>query len=253
MSIKKITSSRLTVRSATTLLDWQKKVSDVRVVVAPRQTLSYFFMNGGAKRRTVTIRLSRGASVTFYGICIGAKNDEDAEHGRGAKDGTSDNPEHTTDIHVEHAGPHSTSFVSLKGVFTGQSRGIINGTIHIHKAAQGANARLEERVLLLSSTSSAKTIPNLEIEANDVKASHAATVSRLSEDEIFYLQTRGLTREHALRELIRAFLASQLTHLPDEKMRATITTALLSALYEPLSQRLPDSQPARKRQAARVS
>ena len=136
-----------------------------------------------------------------------------------------------TDISIEHVKPQSQSFVSLKGVFTGTGRGTMNGTIHIHKDAQGSNARLEERVLLLSSESSAKTIPNLEIEANDVKASHAATVSRVSEDEIFYLQTRGMTCQQSISALVSAFLMSQIKHLPDQKLRGRIKKRIWNLEY----------------------
>lgn len=204
MKATRLSGSKLSIRSSLILLDWQKKIHEVIISVSPNQELLYFFINDRLKPRRVIIKLAQSASVKFYGICMGNSGDQ------------------VTDIIIDHVKPQSQSFTSLKGVFTGTGRGTMNGTIHIHKDAQGSSARLEERVLLLSSESSAKTIPNLEIEANDVKASHAATVSRLSEEEIFYLQTRGLSRETSINALVSAFLMSQLKHLPDENVRGKI-------------------------------
>lgn len=201
MNFSKIAQSKMVIKKSGTILDWQQRLLHTTISVSPHKELTYFFINDGTAARNVQIKLSRSASLTFYGVCLGNTGEQ------------------ASTIIVEHAQPQSQSFVSLKGVFNGTARALMSGTIHILERAQGSHARLEERVLLLSPLASAKTVPNLEVEANDVTASHAATVSRISEEEIFYLQTRTLTARGALSLLVRSFLTSNLHGLPDKKVR----------------------------------
>lgn len=171
-----------------------------------------------AKERTVHFKLAAGSTVMVHGIVLG-----------GGKDDLIAN------IIAEHQKPRSTSRIILRGVFGNASRGKLNGTIHILKKAQQSDARLEERVLILSPLAKAETIPNLEIEADDVKASHAATIARLSEEELFYLQTRGFRKSDSIALLLDAFIVSQLAHLPDGHERGILERALrkkLSSLIE---------------------
>jgi Fe-S cluster assembly protein SufD len=78
--------------------------------------------------------------------------------------------------------------------------------IKVDPGAQQTDAFQESRNLLLSKRAHADAIPGLEIEANDVRCTHAATVARLDEDQLFYLQSRGLTRAEAERLLVGGFL-----------------------------------------------
>lgn len=109
---------------------------------------------------------------------------------------------------IIHAAPHTSAKVSLKAVVEGEGVVNLDGVIVVKKTAQHTNSFLEERVLLLSPQARATAIPNLEIEANDVKCSHAATVGRPNEEEIFYLESRGLSRVKATRLLAKGFLES---------------------------------------------
>ena len=109
---------------------------------------------------------------------------------------------------LTHAAPHTTARVSLKAVVEGRGVANINGTIIVKKDAQNTNSFLEERVLLLGPKARATAIPNLEIRCDDVKCSHAATIGKPNDDEIFYLQSRGLSKLKATRLLAQGFLFS---------------------------------------------
>jgi Fe-S cluster assembly protein SufD len=212
--ITKLIQSTLMVSKPAIILDWQKRFKKTTVTVNAGQTLTYFFIQGlgNVQDRNIEITLKEKASVTLYGICIGSGK------------------ELHTDINVTHRGKRSTSKVIMKGVYQNSCHGLLNGTIHIMRSAQLSDARLEERVLLLSDAASVNTEPNLEIKADDVKASHAATIAKVSEEELFYLQSRGLTKSHATAMIVNGFLASQLKNLPDKTINSGLKDSIESAM-----------------------
>jgi Fe-S cluster assembly protein SufD len=106
----------------------------------------------------------------------------------------------------EHAAPHTTSDLAFRGVLRDRATSVWSGMIKVDPGAQRTDAFQESRNLLLTDGAHADAIPGLEIEANDVRCTHAATVARLDEDQVFYLQSRGLTRAEAERLLVGGFL-----------------------------------------------
>lgn len=85
----------------------------------------------------------------------------------------------------------------------------LSGIIKIKKRANMAEAFLRQKVLLVGQNSRAEARPELEIETDEVKASHAASVGRIDEEEIFYLMSRGLERDEAIELIISAFLGEE--------------------------------------------
>jgi len=112
------------------------------------------------------------------------------------------------DLHltVIHAAPHTSAKISLKAVVEGRGVANLNGTVIIQKSAPQTDTFLEERVLLLSDQARATAIPNLEILNHDVKCSHAATIGRLDDEQLFYLMSRGLSKARATHLLAQGFL-----------------------------------------------
>lgn len=110
------------------------------------------------------------------------------------------------DIEIIHAAPHTKSRTNIKGVVDGDGQAIVNGTIKVLPEAKGTEAFLEERILLVSPGAKAEAIPNLEIETDEVKCSHAATVGKIDEEEIFYLQSRGIPVNQAKNMIVDGFL-----------------------------------------------
>ncbi|MBS1271608.1 MAG: hypothetical protein MAGBODY4_00740 [Candidatus Marinimicrobia bacterium] len=109
--------------------------------------------------------------------------------------------------------PHTTGDSVFKGVLKGNSRSVFQGLIKIDKNAQQTDAELENKNLLLTKGARADSIPVLEIEADDVKAAHGATVGRINEDQMFYLMSRGLSRNQAERVIIAGFFEDVIRHI----------------------------------------
>lgn len=112
-----------------------------------------------------------------------------------------------TAMHIETDTQSNTVF---KGVVAGKSKSVFDAMIKIVKDAQRSNAFLEAHGMLLNRDASSNNIPGLEIEADDVKASHSASVAQVEEEQVYYLQSRGITRKEALKMVINGFLESVL-------------------------------------------
>ena len=110
------------------------------------------------------------------------------------------------DVEIIHAAPNTTSKTNVKGVVDGSGRAFVNGIIKVLPSAVGTEAFLEERILLVSENAKAEATPNLEIETDEVHCSHAATVGKIDEEEIFYLQSRGIKSDQAKKMIAEGFL-----------------------------------------------
>ncbi len=114
----------------------------------------------------------------------------------------------------DHVAPNTSSDLLYKGALDGASRGAFRGIIRVLPGAQGTDAYQTNRNLLLSPKSRADSLPNLEIEADDVKCSHGATVGQLDAEARFYLMSRGLSLIQAERLVVLGFLGEVLAKLP---------------------------------------
>ena len=114
----------------------------------------------------------------------------------------------------DHVAPNTSSDLLYKGALDGASRAAFRGIIRVLPGAQGTDAYQTNRNLLLSPESRADSLPNLEIEADDVKCSHAATVGQLDAEARFYLMSRGLSLIQAERLVVLGFLGEVLAKLP---------------------------------------
>ena len=114
----------------------------------------------------------------------------------------------------DHTVPNTSSDLLYKGALDGASRSVFRGIIRVHEGAQRTDAYQTNRTLLLSNDARADSLPNLEIEADDVKCSHGATVGELDADAKFYLMSRGLDRVQAERLVVLGFLGEVLARLP---------------------------------------
>ena len=109
---------------------------------------------------------------------------------------------HTT---VDHIDENSISNEHYKGIMDNNSNGVFNGKIFVRKKAQKTNAFQSNNNILLSDEAKINTKPQLEIFADDVKCSHGCTVGQLNKEAIFYLQSRGISKEKAISMLLGAF------------------------------------------------
>ncbi len=128
--------------------------------------------------------------------------------------------EHVTRQH--HKGVGASSDLLVRGALTDESQAVQYGLIRIEPEGQQTNAHQTMRNLLLADGAGADPIPMLEIEADDVKCSHAAAVGPVDPDQLFYLQARGISSQDAERMVVRGFLAEIADGVPDAHMRDVI-------------------------------
>jgi len=123
---------------------------------------------------------------------------------------------------MEHRAPHTHSRQTFKNVLFDTSRTSFEGKIFVEKEAQKTEAYQLNNNLLMSGKAMTNSKPNLEIFADDVKASHGATVAQLSEEHLHYLRSRGIALEDAKRLMISSFVQELLTEIPIPSMRGLL-------------------------------
>ncbi|HLD75694.1 MAG TPA: SufD family Fe-S cluster assembly protein [Candidatus Norongarragalinales archaeon] len=121
-----------------------------------------------------------------------------------------------------HHGKNTQSNILVKGVLGQDASSVYRGIIRIDKQASKTNSYLQDRVVHLGKNAISNSIPSLYIDNNDVVASHGATVSNVSPDALFYLQSRGLSKPLAQRLIVDGFLEEALLDLPDEKLKSVL-------------------------------
>jgi len=129
-----------------------------------------------------------------------------------------------------HIADSTTSATIVRSAGTDRGQGRYLGNIKITHEAHGADASLRDDALLLSKDAHVDSVPALEIAANDVKAFHGATVGAISEDEIFYAQSRGIARTDAERMIALGFFEPAISRFPTEPLREELRTALAAKL-----------------------
>ena len=125
-----------------------------------------------------------------------------------------------------HAAPHAYSDLLYKGALEGRAESVFRGLIRVDEGAQLTDAYQTNRNLLLSEECHATTLPNLEIEADDVRCSHGATVGQVDPSMMFYLMSRGLTRAQAERLLVFGFFDEVLNRMTVEGARRRVREAI---------------------------
>jgi Fe-S cluster assembly protein SufD len=120
---------------------------------------------------------------------------------------------------IEHEVGDTQSHQLYKGLLADRSRGIFNGRVLIRRGANGANAAQLSQNLLLSPTAEINTKPELQIDADDVKASHGAAVGQLDAEHLFYLRSRGISEAKAKEVLLLGFALEALRGLQDAELK----------------------------------
>jgi Fe-S cluster assembly protein SufD len=186
------------------------------------------------------VALAEGATLTFTGLDLGgalARHDLLVKlNGRRARFQAAgafllgERQHGDTRLEIRHDAPAASCDVRWRGVADAHARGVFNGTIFVAPGADGTDAQLSSRNLLLSSTAEIDTRPVLEIHADDVIAAHGATVGQLDQQALFYMRTRGIDQAKARTMLTLAFVR--------EVVDAVEPDALREALAERLEEKL---------------
>lgn len=173
-------------------------------------------LNLGAKlsRNNIDVSIAGvGAHATVNGIYI-----------------TDEERQSDTYSHIHHHAAHTTSTQLYKGILSDESKGIFTGRIHVHRDSQLINSEQLNRVLLLSPKAQSHSQPQLEIFADDVKCSHGSTTGQLSQEEIFYLQSRGINPKKSSEMIARGFAFDVLFKLESTWLRDNLNTFLKKAV-----------------------
>ncbi|MBD5605981.1 MAG: SufD family Fe-S cluster assembly protein [Candidatus Eremiobacteraeota bacterium] len=183
-----------------------------RAKLAANARLEIGFAELGAKHTVSRFRSLEASPGAHTGVVAGFFSDGD-QH---------------VDIETEtvHAAGNTTSNTVVRSAGNGRGQGRYLGNIKILPEAHGADASLRDDALLLSATAHIDSVPALEIAANDVKAFHGATVGAISDEEIFYAESRGIERSQAERMIALGFFEPAVSRFPTETLRAEIRTAL---------------------------
>jgi Fe-S cluster assembly protein SufB len=117
---------------------------------------------------------------------------------------------------MTHAAPNTSSQIISKSISKGTGRSTYRGLCKIYEGAEGAKSNVECDALLLNETSRTDTFPYIEIEEHSASVGHEATVSKIGEEQLFYLMSRGLKEEEAAAMIVRGFIEPIAKHLPLE-------------------------------------
>jgi Fe-S cluster assembly protein SufD len=135
-----------------------------------------------------------------------------------------------TQLAIRHQALNTTSASNWRGVASDRARGVFRGAIAVAPGADGSDASLSNKNLLLSPSAEIDTKPELEIYADEVKASHGATVGQLDERSLFYLRSRGIPLAEARALLTAAFCRAVLDDLPNRALREHLAALLIAQL-----------------------
>lgn len=136
----------------------------------------------------------------------------------------------------DHAAPHTTSDLLCKGAVAGASRSVYSGLIRVQRGAVRTDAFQTNHNLVLDARAHADSVPNLDIEENDVRCSHASTVGPVDEDQLYYLESRGIPPERAERLIVLGFFEDIIRRAPVAaaagRLRSEVGLRLADALSD---------------------
>jgi len=159
----------------------------MRLVLKANQEKNIEF---GPNQNLEVVLAGRGAKVDISGVWKGK-----------------DDQQFAGNLKVVHRAPETVSKVNLRGVLKDHAQAAFDGLVRIEKGAVNSDGFLRADFLLFDQAK-ARPLPYLEILENEVKAGHAATVTRVDDDQLFYLMSRGLTKPQAEKAIVEGFLKS---------------------------------------------
>ncbi len=188
--------------------------SDVDLAESTRYLRFDVELGAGLSRHDLHIRLGgKGAQANANGVLLAT--------GRRHLD---------TQLAIEHVARNSTCDLTWHGLASDRGRVVFHGGIAIRAGADGSDAKLASRNLLLSDAAEIDAQPVLEIHADEVKAAHGATVGRLDPAALFYLRSRGLGEPEARTLMTAAFCRAPLATIEDAGVREAVVAAVDAAL-----------------------
>jgi Fe-S cluster assembly protein SufD len=192
--------------------------------------------------RTQTAVLDRDSRLEWLTVNLGARLSRSSQHAVLRQPGAEvlvtglylpDGRQHMAfETLQDHVAENCMSDLLYQGALLGKARSVYEGTIRAWPGAQKTNAYQSNRNLLLSRKARADSLPRLEIEANDLRCTHGATISQVDDDQVFYLMSRGIPRPEAVRLIVEGFFRPTLDRLPEslEGLGDRLTDAIAAKL-----------------------
>ena len=137
---------------------------------------------------------------------------------------------HELKTNVNHKYENCKSSQLIKSVLLNESKGTYQGKIYVNKKAQKTNGYQLSKALVLSEHSEFNSKPELEIYADDVKCSHGSTTGNIEENSIFYLMSRGLSKEQAKKMLVEGFLKEAIETITEENIKLLILESFINRI-----------------------
>lgn len=198
--------------------------------------INFYHLNNWTKNvynfTNIVGAIERDASINWVSGCFGGKLNrikiDTLFNGQGSQANNlgiflgkgKEHIDFTTNMH--HVAVNTTNEVLVDGILKDESTSVYRGLIRIPKEGQKTHSYLENHILKLGDKTLANSIPSLKIDANDVKASHGATVGQIDEEHMFYLMARGLSRQEAERLIVEGFFEPVIQKIPSEELREKI-------------------------------
>ena len=133
---------------------------------------------------------------------------------------------------INHLAPNCKSFQNVKKVLCSESKGVYQGKIYVKDKAQKTDAYQQSKALLLNDNAEFDSKPELEIYADDVKCSHGSTSGSVDEDSLYYLMTRGLNRDDAVKLLVKGFLDDVVEFIKSSSIKKFVNSKLEDRINE---------------------
>lgn len=175
--------------------------------------------------------VSERASVEWYTIILGGKVSQEIAT---FHDGVAARSQHSglffgmNHDHIamnywsEHQAPNTVGHILIHGVLFEQAYADFKGNVRITPTGHQTDASLTEHTILLGKRARSDSVPQLEIATNDVKVTHSSAMTRVDEEQLFYLASRGIARDEAQRLIVRGFLNDIIDQLPDESLQQSV-------------------------------
>ncbi|MFN7319600.1 MAG: Fe-S cluster assembly protein SufD [Methylobacterium sp.] len=198
----------------------QAKVEHIRLNLSgdKAMVLSSVAATLGEEAELQTMQVSLGGEVCRHQVFVTYQGENAKAAIRGATM-LKGNQHHDSTLVVDHAVPHGESRELFRTVVDGSAHGVFQGKIIVRPHAQKTDGQMASNALLLSDDAGMSNKPELEIFADDVVCAHGATCGSLDENQLFYLQARGLPRGIAEALLVEAFLGEVIDTVSEESLR----------------------------------
>lgn len=194
-----------------------------------------YFQNGSKQAlhlHKISAQINKDASLKSYSVSKSAKLFRLKAQINLAKPGANTNlhglylcnEERQGDIslHVDHQAPHTSGHHLFKGILDDNAKGSFTGKVIVRKNSQQVDSSQLNHILLLSKKAKAHTRPQLEVYADDVKCTHGASIGQLDEEQLFYLMSRGLNKDQALKALYNGFVFDIVDKISHQAIKSLI-------------------------------